>query len=97
MLKHWQFGLKEYMHSLFPSSQLAELQRWIPELRLEHMQPRKPGVRAMPIGPKGELLEDFIFDQPSRNFLNVRSAPSPAATSCLAIAEAIVARVLGPN
>lgn len=41
----------------------------------------------------GNLIEDFIFDEGSGDFvgrmLHVRNAPSPGATSSLAIAEMI--------
>lgn len=43
---------------------------------------------------KGNLIEDFVFDQGSgllgSRMLHVRNAPSPAATSSLAIAEMVV-------
>lgn len=42
----------------------------------------------------GNLIEDFIFDQGTdtigSRMLHVRNAPSPAATSSLAIAEMVV-------
>lgn len=50
------------------------------------------GVRAQALSPRGELVEDFVFeggrDQNSR-ILHCRNAPSPAATSSLAIAEVL--------
>ena len=52
------------------------------------------GVRAQAMDRDGNLIEDFIFDQGTSeigsNMLHVRNAPSPAATSSLAIAEMIV-------
>lgn len=52
------------------------------------------GVRAQAMARDGTLIEDFIFDQGSgavgSRMLHVRNAPSPAATSSLAIAEMIV-------
>ncbi len=51
------------------------------------------GVRAQAMDTDGNLIEDFIFDQGSGDFvgrmLHVRNAPSPGATSSLAIAEMI--------
>ena len=42
---------------------------------------------------QGHLVEDFVFDQGSgllgSRMLHVRNAPSPAATSSLAIAEMV--------
>ena len=51
------------------------------------------GVRAQAMDNDGNLIEDFIFDEGSGDFvgkmLHVRNAPSPGATSSLAIAEMI--------
>ena len=51
------------------------------------------GVRAQALDEDGELVEDFVFDQGPGKFgnllLHIRNAPSPAATSSLAIAEMI--------
>ena len=52
------------------------------------------GVRAQALHADGSLENDFIFDNGKddlgRHCLHVRNAPSPAATSSLAIAEMIV-------
>ena len=55
------------------------------------------GVRAMALAPDGALVEDFLFDSAAdspagRRLLHVRNAPSPAATSSLAIAELVADR-----
>ena len=51
-------------------------------------------MRAQAMDRDGNLIEDFIFDHGTSdigsNMLHVRNAPSPAATSSLAIAEMIV-------
>lgn len=51
------------------------------------------GVRAQAMNMDGSFAEDFIFDQGEgelgRKMLHVRNAPSPAATSSLAIARMI--------
>jgi len=44
------------------------------------------GVRAVALGRDGELIDDFRIER-SGNVVNVLNAPSPAATSALAIAE----------
>ena len=51
----------------------------------------------MALEPDGSLVEDFLFDSApgsgvGRRLLNVRNAPSPAATGSLAIAELIADR-----
>ena len=51
------------------------------------------GVRAQALDKTGKLVDDFIFDTGtgpiSSRTLHVRNAPSPAATSSLAIAKVI--------
>ena len=51
------------------------------------------GVRAQAMDSDGNLVGDFVFDQGvgelGRRMLHIRNAPSPAATSSLAIAEMI--------
>ena len=39
LLRHWRDGLVELQRSLFASAQVGNLQRYIPELRPEHVQP----------------------------------------------------------
>ena len=56
--------------------------------------PRGPaGVRAMAVAADGSLVDDFVFDggegKLGEHMLHVRNAPSPAATSSLAIAKMI--------
>jgi L-2-hydroxyglutarate oxidase LhgO len=49
-------------------------------------------VRAQAVARNGALLDDFVIDV-SGAVVAVRNAPSPAATSSLAIAEHIAERV----
>ena len=54
----------------------------------------KAGVRAQALGSDGNLVDDFVFDKGTGDIggrtLHVRNAPSPAATSSLAIAKMVV-------
>ena len=53
------------------------------------------GIRALALGRNGEMMEDFVWEwTPHLPLLHVRNAPSPAATSSLAIAEEIVEEML---
>jgi L-2-hydroxyglutarate oxidase LhgO len=45
------------------------------------------GVRAQALAPSGDLLHDFVFETTKGRVLHVRNAPSPGATSSLAIAK----------
>jgi len=60
--------------------------------------PRGPsGVRAQALDDMGNLVDDFVFDSGTdaigERMLHVRNAPSPAATSSLAIARMIADEV----
>jgi L-2-hydroxyglutarate oxidase len=46
------------------------------------------GTRAQCISKKGELVDDFVIEK-NKSLIILRNVPSPAATSCLAIAQHI--------
>ena len=52
---------------------------------------RHSGVRAQAIARDGSLIDDFVVSETERA-VHVRNAPSPAATSSLALAELIADR-----
>jgi L-2-hydroxyglutarate oxidase len=60
----------------------------VPEIQLADLLPGGSGVRAQAMSPDGTLLDDFHFIQGDRE-LHVVNAPSPGATSSLAIGEEI--------
>jgi L-2-hydroxyglutarate oxidase len=51
------------------------------------------GVRAQAMTDSGELIDDFVITQ-QKYLTQVRNAPSPGATSAMAIAEYVVNRAL---
>ena len=55
---------------------------------MDDLKPGRCGVRAMALGPNGEMIEDFKIEYKD-NAIHVLNAPSPAATSCLAIGEQV--------
>jgi L-2-hydroxyglutarate oxidase LhgO len=55
---------------------------------MEDLQPGRAGVRAMALAPEGEMIDDFKIEV-NGNAIHVLNAPSPAATSSLAIGTAI--------
>jgi (S)-2-hydroxyglutarate dehydrogenase len=56
-------------------------------------EPKVPrGLRAQALGRDGKLVDDFVVSETERA-LHVRNAPSPAATSSLALARLIADRV----
>lgn len=88
-LKYWRVGLEEMYRDFSKTSFLKALQRYMPELRSSDLLPGPAGVRAQALASDGMLVDDFVVDQQG-GALHVRNAPSPAATSSLAIAEMIV-------
>jgi (S)-2-hydroxyglutarate dehydrogenase len=88
--EHWRNGLDEMAGSLVKRRYLAKVRAYLPELELADLRPATAGVRAQAVRRDGSLVDDFVLEAAGRVFL-VRNAPSPAATSSLAIAEHIVA------
>ena len=88
-LKYWRVGLEEMYRDFSKAAFLKALQRYLPDLRSADLLPGPSGVRAQALAPDGALLDDFILDG-QKGIVHVRNAPSPAATSSLAIAEMIV-------
>jgi 2-hydroxyglutarate dehydrogenase len=70
-----------------------ELRRFVPELRDDQLRFGPSGVRAQALGRDGRLVDDFDLSGRDR-VLHVRNAPSPAATSSLAIGGRLATRLL---
>lgn len=94
MVKYAAFGIGEMYRSLIPSAQVKLLQKFVPSLRPDDVEPGIAGVRAQALDSNGNLVDDFIFDSGTGNLqyrvIHVRNSPSPAATSSLAIANMII-------
>jgi L-2-hydroxyglutarate oxidase LhgO len=86
---HWRTGLAELARDFRKSLFLDALRRYLPELTDTDVLPGPSGVRAQAVDPDGGLVDDFLYDTAPR-VLNVRNAPSPAATSSLALAREFV-------
>ena len=89
---YWRTGLAEMARDWAKPLFLSALRRYVPELTLRDLVPGPSGVRAQALDESGHLLDDFAFDERER-VLNVRNAPSPAATSSLALAKEFVDRL----
>ncbi|MHB8177761.1 MAG: L-2-hydroxyglutarate oxidase [Vulcanimicrobiaceae bacterium] len=81
-------GMGEMYRDVVRSAYVTALQRYIPDLRVEDTLPGPSGVRAQAMMSDGSLVDDFVFDG-SNAIVHVRNAPSPAATSSLAIGRYI--------
>ncbi len=92
--KHWRMGVDEISASLVKALYYRKARRFIPELRMSDLTAKTAaGVRAQAWGRDGALLDDFAVDQVGPVTL-LRNAPSPAATSCLAIADYLTDKYL---
>jgi 2-hydroxyglutarate dehydrogenase len=93
LMRHfWRTGVDELRLATSRRAFVAACARYVPELRLEDVTDGPAGVRAQALGRDGSLVDDFVFsDTPGALF--VRNAPSPGATSALAIGEHLATRV----
>lgn len=72
---------------------LREAARYVPSLEGATATRLERGIRAQAMDAEGRLLDDFVIETDAAA-THVRNAPSPGATSSLAIAEHIVDTVL---
>jgi L-2-hydroxyglutarate oxidase LhgO len=92
--RHWRPGIDELSRSFSKRRFIRDARRYVPELRAADAVRGPCGIRAQAIGRDGTLVDDFRLSV-AGDVVWVRNAPSPAATSSLAIAEELAARALG--
>jgi L-2-hydroxyglutarate oxidase LhgO len=90
--RYWRTGAGEIHRSFSKRAFVRALQRLMPELREEDMEPGGAGVRAQAIEPSGALVDDFAIER-GDNAVHVLNAPSPAATASLVIGEHVAGLV----
>jgi len=88
-INNWKFGLDEYKKAFVKYLFLKELRKIVPLLKMKDIIAARSGVRAIALNNKGELIDDFKIVNSEKN-MHILNAPSPAATSSLAIAETIM-------
>ena len=91
--RYWKSGMGEMYRSWSKRAFTAALQKMVPELTEEDLQPGGSGVRAQALDNSGRLMDDFFFVYRER-ILHVCNVPSPAATASLVIGREIVAKLL---
>lgn len=91
--QHWRTGATEVRGSLSLHAYLRTARRYVPDIGVDDVVRAGFGIRAQAVERDGTLVDDFRIDDLG-GVLSIRNAPSPAATSSLAIAEHVVARLL---
>lgn len=86
--RHWRAGLRELHQALSRRAFVAAAARMLPALRGARAEVAPAGIRAQALGRDGTLVDDFVVHRTERA-IHVRNAPSPAATSALALARLI--------
>ena len=86
--KHWRFGLDEYRGAFSKTYFLNRLRKLIPTLEMDDIVASRCGIRAMALGPEGDMRDDFKIERHG-NAMHVINSPSPAATASLAYGEEI--------
>jgi L-2-hydroxyglutarate oxidase len=89
----WRTGLSEIRLAADRRAFVRACAAYVPSLVADDVVDGPAGIRAQAVGRDGKLLDDFAFAD-GDGVLHVRNAPSPAATSSLAIARVIADRLL---
>jgi L-2-hydroxyglutarate oxidase LhgO len=93
---HWRAGLQELRSSVSKKRFVAGAREYLPDLTAADVVAAPAGVRAQAVDPDGALVDDFRITT-AGPVVSVRNAPSPAATSALAIADHIAGQIRAPG
>ena len=91
--RFWRTGLDELRMAASRRAFVGACARYVPALRAGDVEGGPAGVRAQAVGRDGALVDDFVVSD-AGGTMHVRNAPSPAATSSLALGELIADRAL---
>lgn len=89
LAKWWRTAAGELRQALDRKAIVAAAARYLPGLTVDDVEPAFAGIRAQALSRSGALVDDFVFSRTDR-VLHVRNAPSPGATSSLAIARHVL-------
>lgn len=90
--RHWRSGIAEIIRSASRRLFVRSARELVPELDPGDLSRGRSGVRALALTRSGELHDDFLIEVGPRS-VHVLNAPSPAATSSLAIGAHVADRV----
>jgi L-2-hydroxyglutarate oxidase LhgO len=82
--RHMRTGAAEVWRDISKQAFLRDLQRYVPAVTADDIRFGPSGIRAQALGRDGRLVDDFVLAGTGR-VVHVVNAPSPAATSSLAI------------
>ena len=88
--RYLRTGLAEMWRDWWKPAFVRELQRYVPAIQANQLTFGPSGVRAQALSRDGSLVDDFSLGGSGR-ILHVQNAPSPAATSSLAIGRTLSA------
>jgi L-2-hydroxyglutarate oxidase len=89
-------GALEIWRDTLKAAALAEMRRYLPSLQAGDVVRDGCGIRAQAMTRDGSLVDDFVVEEGPAS-LHVLNAPSPAATSCLAIGRLVADRAFSPS
>lgn len=90
--QHWRTGIREMYGSVSKRRFMAGARAYVPDIGDDDVVAGPAGIRAQALEADGALVDDFRISIRERIVL-LRNAPSPAATSALAIAEHVVSMI----
>jgi L-2-hydroxyglutarate oxidase len=90
-LRYARTGTAEILRDVVKDAAVREMRRYLPDLRAGAVTRGPAGIRAQVMTRAGELVDDFLVEEGPAS-LHVLNAPSPAATSCLAIGRLVAQR-----
>jgi L-2-hydroxyglutarate oxidase len=87
-MNNMSYGINEYRRAFSKRLFLKTLQRLVPSLTMDDLEPGRAGVRALLLRKDGDTRDDFRIEYTDHS-IHVLNAPSPAATASLAIGEQV--------
>lgn len=91
--KNMPAAMRELRTVLSQTNFVVQAAKYVPSLAKVSVTPATRGIRAQAMEADGSLVDDFVIRKQG-NITHIRNAPSPGATSSLAIAEYIVREVM---
>lgn len=91
--KYYRMGFGEFYRSYSKKAFVKALQKLVPEIQENDIEPGGAGVRAQALEPNGKLVDDFRIVEANK-MIHVLNAPSPAATASISIGKKIAEMVI---